>query len=138
MFRKKLIKNYKWMMAILIILGVCLITASQLNYEWLNKDYTAGLGFGLIIAAALNIIILRIKQRKADYEDILELELNDERVKMNKLRALAYAGAVAVTLLCIISIVNAYASFDMVIGNIIVLFGYSGSLAFFKWFFRNK
>lgn len=138
MFRKVMMRNYKWIMSILILLGISLILIAQIELEWLNSEYTLGLGIGLVLAATINLIVLWLKFRNSDYEEAMEIEMNDERVKMNKMRALSYSGVVAIALLCIISILHAHVEFNMVLGNTFVLLSYSASLAFFKWTLRNK
>lgn len=138
MFRLKLMKNYKWIMGVLIILGVSLILFSRLELEGINSEYTLGMGVGLILAASVNLVILWFRFRNSDYKEALEIEMNDERVKMNKMKALAYAGVVSIASLCIMSMLNAYIEFSMVTGNAIVLMIYAFTLAFFKWILRNR
>jgi hypothetical protein len=139
MFKNKsIVKNYKWIMSILIIIGLCLIMISNLDIAGHKSSYTAGLGVGLIFAAVLNLVIIRIKQRNSDFEGEVEVQMQDERVKLNKMKSLAYAGIVMIATLVICNMLSAYMDFDLRVGNIIVLFSYSISLAGFKWFYRNR
>lgn len=138
MFRKKLMRNYKWIMGVLIVLGVCLIVVSSMSLEGINNEYTSGLGVGLILAAAINLVVLWFRFRNSDYVAEMEIEMNDERVQMNKFKALAYSGVVAIVFLCVTSILNSYMNFNVALGNTITLGSYSVSMMFFKWFLRNR
>lgn len=138
MFRKSYLKNYKWIMGSLALIGVILILVSRLLEEGHHPDYVAGLGVGLVFASVLNLIIVRIKMRNSTYEEELEIEMQDERVKLNKMKSLAYGGIFMVVVLCFLNMLNVFIGFDMTLSNIIVLFSYIISVAFFKWYFRNR
>ncbi len=136
--RKGFIKNYKMILSTLLILGICFILMSRLEVKWINSAYAAGLGVGLVFAAILNFIVIKVKQKNADYEEEVEMQMQDERVILNQMKALAYAGIVAIASLVFTNTLAAIMDFDLAVGNIVVLFSYSISLAGFKWFYRNK
>lgn len=133
------LKRFKTIISILLVIGMLCILLGVLFVEKESaKGLISGIGFGLVVTAALNLIIIQLKAKKDSYEEEMELQFQDERVKLNKMKALAYAGIVTIFMLCTVLILRALIELDLLIGNIIVLFTYSIALVIFKFYYKNK
>lgn len=133
------LKKFKTIISILLVIGLlCILLGVLFIEEESAKGLLSGIGFGLVVTAALNLIIVQLKAKKDSYEEEMELQFQDERVKLNKMKALAYTGIVTIFMLCTVLILNVLIDFDLLLGNIIVLFTYSIVLVIFKYYYKNK
>jgi len=68
----------------------------------------------------------------------MNLEFVDERLRLNKLKVLAYSGIVGMMALAFSNVIHLLFDTDVLIGNIIILFGYVVILIGLKLYYRNK
>lgn len=135
----KSFKAFKNVMRIIILIGCIALIASFMVEKDSLRGLLAGFGTSLTLIAIVNLIMTYIKEkRNNDYDVEMTLQMKDERVKINKLKTFAYSGMIAILCLCIVVVARALVEFELLIGNVIVLFSYSISVTIFKIYYKNK
>lgn len=138
MKKKGSLKSYRTVITIMTFIGIGLLIASR----WLEVErYQAtlsGVGTGITLVGAINIIMIRIKLRNEASREDMELSFKDERLQLQRWKELAVAGIVSLLLLCMFVLLNAFIDFDLRVGSVIVLFSYTGTLLLSKLYYNFK
>ena len=132
-------RKYKKIMQVLLGLGLLALVGSVLVNEDALKGMLMGFGTSVTLVSGINIIFMYVKQKRDDaYESDMNLEFVDERLRLNKLKVLAYSGIVGMMALAFSNVIHLLFDTDVLIGNIIILFGYVVILIGLKLYYRNK
>ncbi|MCH4887220.1 hypothetical protein EZV73_06540 [Acidaminobacter sp. JC074] len=132
-------RKYKIMMQILLGVGLLALASAVFVSEDALKGILMGFGTSVTSLSGINLIFMYIKQKKDDaYESDMNLEFADERLKLNKLKVLAYSGIVGMMALAFSNVIHLLFDTDVLIGNMIIIFGYVAVLVGLKVYYRNK
>ena len=132
-------QKYKKLMYILFGIGLLSILSSFMVEEDSISGLLAGFGTSLSLVGAFNLIVMFAKKKKDEqYEEDMSLEFTDERLGLNKLKILAYSGIVGMFALAISNVLHLLFETDLLISNIVVIFGYTITLIGLKLFYKNR
>jgi len=131
--------KYKKVMQVLLGLGLLSLLISYFIELDSMRGFLTGFGSSITAVAGINILVMFAKQRKdEDYEREMNIEFTDERLRINKLKVLAYSGIIGMMALALSNAVHLVFDNDLLISNIVVVFIYVISLIGLKLYYRNK